>query len=480
MRLKKILRQHGIPWSPTSFQRINSASHSASPQPADFDVRTGEGNARPLRRSQRFSTTAFRETTDARLPFLPTEVLLRVLRYALISNEPILDPLGTTKPENMTMKERTRGNKVAIGFLATCKALHAEGQRIFWSSNSFVFTDASAVRNFAELDLSYRKSITHIIFRITAKFYDDEDRKHFINKEYHPSLTRSLPLRVIQRTKELTMSRRGFRCYAWAQLSDFLDGLRPPFDPRRDKKAQGVRLLPNLQSMFIDFVNFPDFFLPDVNVELHEMTSHELGCTLNELIVTGLPCCEVGMKAGSDLTGMVRDGGLFVDGSCLYVGMKTALKPLMGYQYCARVIRPWRLAQRAARRAALAGLSSNFQPGSPSSTAPSMMSEDSDIDGDWHDHWRGHGHANPDDMPCAPEDKGHPVSRFLRRKTIWKLVPKSRDLEEREWLEFDHHTGHALDGLTGGDISDHDNEPQFCMECGMFHGADPDEHDDFF
>ena len=146
-----------------------------------------------------------------------------------------------------------------------------------------------------------RKGIESITLRIVARYYDDEKRRHRLSQDYHPELFKSQALKVIPRVKdESSMARKGFHSYGWTQTVDFLDALRPPFDPHH---AQGnrPRLLPGLLSMRMDFVNFPDYFLPFPEMDLHEIAAHDFGCTLNELMVTGLPCCEVGVKAGADL-----------------------------------------------------------------------------------------------------------------------------------------------------------------------------------
>lgn len=183
--------------------------------------------------------------------------------------------------------------------------------------------------------------------------------------------------------------------------------------------------------MRIDFVNFPDYFLPLPDSGLHEVAAHDLGCTLNELMVTGLPCCETGAKAGADLQGMVKDDGLFMCHAPSYIQQKRSLKPLRGYVGLSRVVRSWRKLDKRIpneRRQA---------------------------------------------FPAVPEELGHPESTWKKRKTLWKRVPISRDSELREWIEFDRNTGESVHELY------YDSDEEVCPNCGVVHGmTDFDSEDD--
>lgn len=184
--------------------------------------------------------------------------------------------------------------------------------------------------------------------------------------------------------------------------------------------------------MRMDFVNFPDYFLPIPDLSLHEIAAHDLGCTLNELMLTGLPCCEVGAKASADLQGMVRDDGLFLCHAPSYIQLKRSLKPLPGYEGLARVVRSWRKLDK-------------------------RMAERYEV------------------IPAVPEETGHPQSTWKKRKTVWKRVPISRDLEERKWIEFDRYTGECVDDELYWDSD------EVCPNCGVIHGMtdfDSDDDDD--
>lgn len=186
--------------------------------------------------------------------------------------------------------------------------------------------------------------------------------------------------------------------------------------------------------MRIDFVNFPDYFLPPPDVALHEIAAHDLGCTINELMVTGLPCCEIGAKAGADLQGMVKDDGLFMCHAPSYIQQKRSLKPLRGYGGLSRVVRSWRKLDRRIPK------------------------------------------ERREAFPPVPEETGHPESTWKRRKTLWKRVPISRDTDQREWIEFDRNTGESVHELY------YDSDEEVCPNCGVVHGdtdiSSDDEDDD--
>ncbi|KAG5943763.1 hypothetical protein E4U59_007909 [Claviceps monticola] len=89
MRLKRLLRDNGISWSPIS------QAHMTQQDPISSRRRT--------RSSKRWDD----------LPVctrLPVEVILRILKYAMQSPHPIIDPLSRSTPEHLTEMERARGN----------------------------------------------------------------------------------------------------------------------------------------------------------------------------------------------------------------------------------------------------------------------------------------------------------------------------------------------------------------------------------
>lgn len=190
MRLKRLLREHGIPWN---------ESVAAHP---------GFVSSKRRRRSSRLSAL---DQSTHQLPHLPVEVVLRIMEYALVAKDPIIDPLSEMNHENLTSAEVKRGPQIAINLLSTCKAYNVDGKRIFWSQNNFTFTSPEALRRFADLSYQFRTGIRHITLRIVARYYDDEKRPHRIDPDYHPDILRSQNLRVIQRVREPnSMARAGF------------------------------------------------------------------------------------------------------------------------------------------------------------------------------------------------------------------------------------------------------------------------------
>lgn len=190
LRLKRLLRDHGIPWNESV------ASHPGF---------------HPTTRRRRSSRLSALDRSTHRLPHLPVEVILRIMEYALITRDPIIDPLSKPDHENLTIAEVKRGPQIAINLLATCKAYNVDGKRIFWSQNTFTFTSPEALHRFADLPFQYRTSIRHITLRIVARYYDDEKRSHRIDPDYHPDILRSQSLRVTQRVRDPnSMARAGF------------------------------------------------------------------------------------------------------------------------------------------------------------------------------------------------------------------------------------------------------------------------------
>lgn len=198
MHLKRLLREAGIPWND------QVASHPG------FQSSPNSRNSR--RRSSRLSAL---DHAPHRLPHLPVEVLLRIMEYSLVARDPIIDPLSKLTPGTLTTDEAKRDPQIAIGFLATCKAYSVEGKRFFWTRNVFTFTSPETLRRFADLDEPLRLTVRHVNLRIIARFYDDEQRTHKMEPDYHPQLNAAKPLQVTLRHREPdSLSRTGFvSCY---------------------------------------------------------------------------------------------------------------------------------------------------------------------------------------------------------------------------------------------------------------------------
>ncbi|KAI5862045.1 hypothetical protein GGS23DRAFT_125116 [Durotheca rogersii] len=424
LNLKRLLRENGISWqirpklSQKSVTRVTRSSSKAQ---------------------------------SASLPHLPVEVQLRILSYALTSPHAIVDPLCKLKQEHMSTREKSRTHFLAIHFLATCRAYYIEGTKLLWTNNSFIFTSPEALRNFAEIDLNFRREIKEVNFRVIARFYDDEDRTHRIDRRHHPDIRKPITLTVHRRPKENTLARRGFRTYGWYQLVDFLAALLPPFDPSSitpcvastiPSPTPPPKLLPSLEKLRIDFVNFGEDLFNHPPPQLHELASHQFGCTLNELVLTGLPNDETGLRVSSELSGLLKDEGLLIDHAPTMVSLKNFLRPLncdtVGCHYSAKVVRGMR-----------------------------TVSEQQ-----YHDDV--HAHFFGVDFPPAPEDEGEPpYSPFHSCRTIWKKVPvRLDDGDERKWELFDRISGspwtEVAEDVT---LFDHvrDNDFMVCDNCGETH-----------
>jgi hypothetical protein len=408
--LKRLLRENGIPW-PSPYRSPDAASHAG----------TSSGQS---------------------LPHLPVEVILKVLFYAMTSRRPIIDPLCKPAKENRTTGENGRANQIAIHFLATCRAYHSEGRKYLWSNNSFIFTSVRAIKAFADVDLVYREKVRSINIRVVARYYDDEDRAHRLPRDYHHQMSSSIKLKVNKRPLEPTLARRGFRVYGWFQLIDSLEALLPPHDPSHDRSLPRKRLLPNLEKLRIDLVNFGVDLLQFPPAPLHDIASHHLGCSLNELTITGLPRDDAGYRVGSELTGLLKDDGLFIDHDPTFVALKTHLRNLSGNHMHMKVVRSMRPAQ-----------------------------------GVKHHHHDDHPGYFTEFTP-APIDEGEPpFSPYLSCRTIWKKVPKSIDSPHiRRWVLFDRVTGVEWDDIESEatmydflDDSEDEDGGMMCENCGEVH-----------
>ncbi|RYP43560.1 hypothetical protein DL768_009851 [Monosporascus sp. mg162] len=423
MTLKRLLRENGISW------RSQGSSDAQSLA------------ARVTRSSSKRSKV---------LPHLPVEIQLRILSYAMTSPFPIVDPLSKPKADRLIAREKTKANKIAIHFLATCKAYHVEGTQFLWRNNSFVFTTPEALRNFAEVPLVHRQTISSINFRIIAKFYDDEDRIRKLPSTHHPDFKKSPKLVVHRRPKEHTLARRGFRVYAYYQLIDFLEAMLPPFQPAEDssdlenvKSQKRPRLLPNLERLRIDFVNFGEDMLMFPPAQLHDLACHQMGRSLNEVVLTGLPSDDAGFRVSTELGGLLRDEGLLIDHAPTMVALKNGVRLLPCdddvCRYSSKVVRAM------------------------SSTGRLHL----------HDH---HDHPLPrDEFPPAPKERGEPPpSAYHSCRTIWKRVPvKLDDPDNRKWELYDRVSGLPWDDVEEEimfmDMMEDELESPECENCGKRH-----------
>ncbi|KAK4226748.1 hypothetical protein QBC38DRAFT_219311 [Podospora fimiseda] len=448
LKLKQLLRESGISWSPSLILDPNR-EHGIW---AESTWPSGKKGTRP--RPSRTTATRSSARHERRLPSLPTEIHLRILEYAMTSDFPIIDPLCKLDQESITSEEKKRGNQIAIGFLSTCRAYHVEGTEFLWSNNTFIFTSHSALRTFANVDLQYRRNIKHITMRIIAKYYDDdEDRRHIAPHPVHePSRSRTMHIPTHIRTKEDTMARRGFKSYTWLQVVDFLDALRPPFDPKHVYGQPRPRLLPGLESLRIDLVNCPPEFLnPPGGPALHNLASHDLASTLNELQITGITDCQWGADLSNQLARMVKDDGLLLKhGTAFMQGSKGLRRITKGEhaEWRMRVVRAWKV------------LAKEYAEAQKRNGNPAPLN-----------HHLAHREYHANAVRAAPEEEDHPPTIWKVRRTLWKKVPLSRECEDRDWVEFDRTSGFRIHEEQYGDDSFdvYDEDELVCHHCGVMH-----------
>lgn len=444
LRLKKLLRENGISWDRRLTLDLNDPTGS----------RGAWADSKAARRSSRSGRS------DQRLPSLPVEIILYILEYSLTSSQPIIDPLSKLNPHVLLPEEKKMSKaQIAINFLATCRAYHDEGERFLWRNNTFVFTDCLALQNFRNLGLEHRKQITHITMRITARYYDEDfEREHRAPYPTSNPTRNPLRLRVIPRVYDNTLARRGFRSYTWLQVVDFLTVLRPPFDPDHDTTQPRPRLLPALESLRIDLVNFPsDFLTAPSPVEMHALTGHDLSMSLKELQLTGIPECQWGSDMASHLVRMVRDDGLFLKSDSTYVSSNRVRKQSDG-DWEPRAVRAWKV------------LAEEYLQSKKKTNGSSLP-----MGGGHHGH---HSHHGTVKIPAVPAEEGQPETTWQNRRTLWKRVPVSRDSEERVWAEFDRTTGTIIlsEEYENPDMDTYDPEELVCHHCQMMHSPYDDDY----
>jgi len=150
-----------------------------------------------------------------------------------------------------------------------------------------------------------------------------------------------------------------------------------------------------------------------------------------------MPFDDTGMKASAELSGMLKDEGLYLDGPAAFIAHIRYLTELSGKRWCARVIRAW------------------------------SAKEEEDDDSDDSDAPRGpstHSHARLGALPPAPKEEGHPPSTRDEDSVIWKRVPVFRDHSDREWIQFSRFSGYEMT-----DVDWDSDEEGICPCCGESH-----------
>jgi hypothetical protein len=373
--------------------------------------------------TRRTSQRVKEKTSSGALPHIPTELVLQIMEYALVSKDPIADPLSELKKDHLTAQEQhIAKNQVAYGFLSTCHLFNHEGKKVFWGRNTFMFTTAAALRNFASLAIEDRQLVQAVNLRVIARYYD-EDKKvtRYMSRKYSQAMKKKTSIRVYHppAPREFGVQTPGFQSFSWLKLVDFLRALQPPYSPGDTIEKRRPYLLPNLTNMRIDLVNFQGAVdgTGEAMARLHEEAHHNQPSFLHELMITGLPCGPVGSEAATNLMSLLKFDGLFLDGSPAYIEDKKSLVPLKGPKMNEKVFR------------------SNF----------SILETDEEIKEDHANHHTLHDPNRP--PPVVPTASEQPTlnSSMIGSDTIWKHVPASRDSPERHWVEFDRRTGLRMD-----------------------------------
>ena len=105
---------------------------------------------------------------------LPLELQLRVLRFCLVTNKPILDfasSLFSTRRRTRSNRRLTSQNETLLAVLSTCRLYRAEGWRILLQNNPFVYTcDSESIHQLtwkSELQSKISGSLRNLTLRYT-------------------------------------------------------------------------------------------------------------------------------------------------------------------------------------------------------------------------------------------------------------------------------------------------------------------------
>jgi len=371
-RLKILLAAHKIPCEPS----VNLSVQSR-------------------RRSSRHLTLP----ASTPLPQLPIEIQLRILSHALTSPHPIIDPFYKLRRDTVTKEEWSRRAQININFLATCKAFHVEGLQLIFSNNTFIFTQAAALGNLTQFSCSLRATVNQVNLRVVGRYYDEVAGKRDLtgNVGYHPRINQ-LMIPIIARPPGLTKD-RGIQAYCWEQLADFLRALLMPEPPSLSRQ----KLLPGLESMQIDLVNFCDH-LPYGGYQFSSLVRWHVGQIADEVLITGAPMDEDIETGFSNeervLHQLLRDGGLAGTAVPQFVSISSGLKPLK-----APTILISQQVVRADKELA-------------SKSAETLI---------------------------HPEGGEPPKSTFKPGKTVWKWTTDSLTNPTKRWIEFHRESGLPID-----------------------------------
>jgi hypothetical protein len=159
-----------------------------------------------------------------------------------------------------------------------------EGLRLLFANNTFIFTQAAALENFAKNPYSLRSTVKQVTLRVVGRYYDEIAGKRDLtgNVDYHSSIDK-LMMPIAARPPGMVKD-KGLQAYCWEQLADFLRALLMPTPASVFRQ----KLLPHLEFMRIDLVNFCDH-LPYGGYQFSSLVRWHLGRLVDEILITGAP-----------------------------------------------------------------------------------------------------------------------------------------------------------------------------------------------
>lgn len=288
--------------------------------------------------------------------------------------------------------------------LATCKAFHEEGRKLFFNS-SFVFTQVVALDNFALVSREFRSTIKHVTLRVVGKYFDKEaSKRDLFHTSYHPAVP-NIKIPIYPRPKGAE-SDRGIHAYCWQQFADFMKSFQFPSGSHRLSK-----LFPSLTRMRVDLVNFCEH-LHYPGPSFMTILRWHTGAFLDELIITGIPEEDPDEGPEQLFTRIVKDEGVFASGPPIFVSQAKGLKSIPPLGLAVRVLRT--------------DIESQIMRSMQSKDKKSLKRPVASVD---------------------PVLGKPPKSRYPAGRTIWKFTQDSLRDPTRKWIEFDRASGYPADDV---------------------------------
>ncbi|KAH6673868.1 hypothetical protein B0J14DRAFT_654529 [Halenospora varia] len=418
------------PNRPVALRRRSSTKLFSKPQISSPATPQSKAPTRTLRSSaakiaKQVATAKAKDEEDSRT--LPTEVIVRIMKYVLTSKEPIIDPFFKLERLNITKEERSNREDINIHFLSTCKAFREEGTRLLIANNDFIFTQLAALHNFAQYRVQERSTINHIILRVVGRYYDEAAGKKDVSGRnwYHPKC-KKLIVPVHPRPNGMRRD-SGIQSYCWQQVTDFLKALSVLDHNAKPKTF--LRVFPQLKRMRLDLVDFCEH-LPFPGARFLTIVRWNAGRMLEELVISGCPFDEEVSIEEDMIRTVVKHGGVFSGGCAVFVSTtKTkGVKKLPGSPLFSQMIKDENRPKSKKEKSDKADKTGKTK------TIP-------------------HGAIHP-------EGGVPPKSSFPAGRTVWKYTYTNLE-EPRQWVEFDKRTGIRADDVAEIFDSDWECEDQW-------------------